>query len=134
MDIIKSTSKSSNSPRQPNTGRRSFMWKVGAGVSAVLAAAVPGIARTRINNDKSLKTKVDHLSKQVGMLEDENAIRSLHKAYESFLHNGKYEEVVNLFTDDAEVVFNGGIFKGKNRGVSRLYRENFNAGLTGRKM
>jgi len=132
MDTLKS--KSNEEPKQPNTGRRSFMWKVGAGMSAVLAAAVPGIARTRMDNDTSLKTKIDRLSKQMGMLEDENAIRSLHKTYESYLHNGKYEEVGNLFTDDAEVVFNGGIFKGKNKGVRRLYRDFFSTGFTGKKM
>jgi hypothetical protein len=110
------------------------MWKAGAALSAVLATAVPGMARTKMNNDTNLKTKIDRLTKQVGMLEDENTIRSLHKTYENNLDNGKYEEVVNLFTNDAEVIFNGGVFKGKNRGVHRLYTEHFSAGLTGKKI
>ena len=39
MDVtLKSLSK-------PNTGRRSFMWKTGAAVSAALASAVPGMAK-----------------------------------------------------------------------------------------
>ena len=129
-----SGSNTSNLQRNNDVGRRSFMWKVGAGMSAVLAAAVPGIAKTSINNDKSLKSRVDTLSKQVQRLEDENAIRNLYKAYEKFLHDGNYKEVVNLFTDDAEVVFNGGLFKGKNKGVHRFYCDFFNAGSTGRKM
>ena len=131
MDNLKSNL---NTQKHTDTGRRSFIWKVGAGMSAILATAVPSMAKTRISNDKSLKTRVERLSKQVGLLEDENAIRRLHKVYENYLDSGKYGEVVNLFTDDAEVIFNGGVFKGKNKGVHRLYAEQFSAGLTGKKM
>jgi hypothetical protein len=45
-----------------------------------------------------------------------------------------YEDVANLFTDEGEVVFNGGVFKGKRKGVRRLYCEHFRAGLTGKKI
>ena len=134
MNILKSKSKSGDSLKQPNTGRRSFIWKAGAAISAVLATAIPGIARTRIKKDTNLKANVERLSKQVGLLEDENAIRSLHRAYENYLDSGNYEEVVNFFADDAEVIFNGGVFKGKNSGVHRLYCDHFSAGLTGKKM
>jgi len=134
MNILKSKSKSGDSLKQPNTGRRSFIWKAGAAMSAVLVTAIPGIARTRINKDTNLKAKVERLSKQVGLLEDENAIRSLHRAYENYLDSGKYGEIVNFFSDEAEVIFNGGVFKGKNSGVHRLYCSHFSAGLTGKKM
>ena len=131
MNTLKSKS---NTQKGADSGRRSFMWKAGTAVSAVLAASIPGIARARTNSDKNLQTKIDSLSNQVEMLEDENAIRSLHKAHENFLHNGNYEGAVSLFTDDAEVVFNGGVFKGKDKGVYRLYCEFFNSGSTGKKM
>ena len=131
MDTLKSKS---DTQKGADRGRRSFMWKAGAAMSAVLATAVPGIARARVNNDKNLHTRIDSLSNQMGMMEAENAIRNLHKAYENFLHNGDYREVVNLFTDDAQVVFNGGVFKGKNKGIHRLYCEFFSAGSTGKKM
>jgi hypothetical protein len=134
MDILKRTSKFSDSPRQPNTGRRSFIWKIGAGMSAVLAFAVPGISKPRINPNTGLKARVDQLSNQLGILEDENAIRELHQAYETCLNNGMYEDVVNLFADDGEVVFNGGIFQGKRKGVRRLYCGHFSSGLTGKKI
>ena len=62
MDIRKSTSEPDNGSGQPNKGRRSFMWKAGAGLSAVLGAAVPGIAGARTNDDTKLKTRVDRLS------------------------------------------------------------------------
>jgi hypothetical protein len=74
------------------------------------------------------------LSGQIGILKDENMIRLLHQTYENFLDRGMYEEVVSLFTDDSEVVFNGGVFKGKRKGVNRLYCNRFRSGLTGKRI
>ena len=65
---------------------------------------------------------MDRLSNQLGILEDEKAIRTLHQTYETFLDSGRYEEVVGLFAEDAEVVFNGGVFKGKKRHFPALSR------------
>ena len=134
MNILKSKTESSDSLTQPNAERRSFIWKAGAAMSAVLATAVPGMARTGSEKDTDLKARVERLSKQVGLLEDENAIRSLHKAYENHLDKGEYKKVVSLFTDNAEVIFNGGIFTGKKSGIYRLYCSHFSAGFTGKKM
>ena len=74
MDTLKSES---NTREHADTGRRSFLWKVGAGMSAVLAATVPAVAKPLISNDKKLKTSVESLSKQVALLEDEKSIRKL---------------------------------------------------------
>ncbi|MBN1833999.1 MAG: nuclear transport factor 2 family protein [Deltaproteobacteria bacterium] len=134
MDIRKSESKLEESSGQPNKGRRSFLWKSGAGLSAVLAAVVPGVARARAQKDTNLKARFDSLSREVGILRDENRIRLLHQTYENLLDKGMYEEVVNLFTDDSEVVFNGGIFKGKKSGVYRLYCKHFRSGLSGKRI
>lgn len=134
MDIFKRAPKPDGSPEQPNTGRRSFIWKVGTGMSAVLAFAVPGMPKPGTDRDTELKTRVDQLSNQLGILEDENAIRELHKTYETCLNNGKYEDIVNLFTNNGEVAFNGGVFKGKEGGVHRLYFEHFSPGLTGKRI
>ena len=134
MDTRKSTSRPDDSSGHPNRARRSFMWKAGAGLSAVLAAIVPGIASARTKNDTKLKSMVDRLSGQIGILKDENKIRLLHQTYENLLDRGMYEEVVSLFTDDSEVVFNGGVFKGKKKGVNRLYCNRFRSGLTGKRI
>ncbi|MFC1495307.1 nuclear transport factor 2 family protein [Thermodesulfobacteriota bacterium] len=131
MNTLKSKS---NIQEEADRGRRSFIWKVGAGMSAVLAAAVPGMAKTRSGNDTGLKRKVNGLSKQVVMLEDQSTIHSLHRTYESLLDSGSYKEAVSLFTDDAEVIFNGGVFKGRNNGIRRLYEEQFSYGLTGKRI
>jgi hypothetical protein len=136
MAILKLNTGSNRSPKLPcnNPGRRSFIWKAGAAVSALLASATAAVSNPRVDHDAGLKDQIDQLSNQLRIHEDTNAIRALHQTYESYLDNGIYEEVVNLFTDDGEVVFNGGVFRGKNRGVRRLYCDHFRAGFTGKKI
>jgi hypothetical protein len=126
MDVLKSLSK-------PNTGRRSFLWKAGAAMSAAVAAAVPGMANHKPNQGDGKNAEADRLSHRLGILEDEKAVRTLHQTYETLLDSGKYEEIVGLFAEDTAVVFNGGVFKGKS-GISRLYGACFSAGLTGKKI
>jgi uncharacterized protein (TIGR02246 family) len=114
---------------KPNTGRRSFLWKAGAAMTAAAAAVVPGMAKSGAGKN----TEAEVLARKLGMLEDEKAIRVLHQTYEALLDSGNYEQVAGLFSEDAVVVFNGGVFKGVNS-VARLYRDHFSAGLTGRKL
>jgi hypothetical protein len=134
MDMAKFLSKPGKSAEQQNTGRRSFMWKAGAALSAALAYAVPSISAHRDNEGNGVDAEVDRLSNRVGILEDEKAIHKLHQAYEAFLDDGRYEAVVDLFTEDGEVVFNGGVFKGRKDGIARLYCDCFSSGLTGKKI
>jgi hypothetical protein len=103
-------------------------------MSAVLASAVAGVSKSSQDYDAGLKGEVDRLSNQIGCLEDAKGIRSLHQTYEACLDQGLYEEVVHLFADNGEVVFNGGIFVGKDKGVRRLYCDHFSEGRTGRKI
>ena len=109
--------------------RRSFMKKSGVALSGVLAAAVAGSA----NAAPSANTAGD-LELRLGMLEDANAVREVYRTYESALNQGRYEDALNLFAADSQVSFDGGIFTGKEKGVRRLYMENFRQGLTGKKI
>jgi hypothetical protein len=129
------TAKSSedNVRKQTDTGRRSFMWKVGAGMSAVLAATVTAVAKPVIGSDKKINSSVDSLSRQVALLQNEKSIRELHKTFEDMLDNMMYSEVLKMFTDNAVVIFNGGVFKGRH-GLERLFCGNFSSGMTGRRM
>jgi carotenoid cleavage dioxygenase len=102
-------------------------------MSAVVASAIAGISKQKVDPDAGLKNQLDHLSNRIGSLEDANAIRRLHQTFESRLDRGLYEEVASMFVDDAEVVYNGGLFKGKN-GIRRLYCDHFASGRTGRKI
>jgi hypothetical protein len=119
---------------QPNRGRRSFLKRTGAAVSAVLASAVAGVSKSSPDQAAGLNGEVERLANQVGCLEDANRIRSLHQTYESYLDKGMYDEVVGMFADEAEVVFNGGVFVGKDRGIRRLYCDHFSQGWTGKKI
>jgi len=134
MDTVKSISRPVRAPKQPNPGRRSYMWRMGAAVSAVLASAAPGKSVPGIHQDLDLKNRMNRLSNQLEMFEDERAVRRLHQTYESLLNGESYEEAVNLFTDDGEIIFNGGVFKGKSKGIRRLYKRRFKSGLTGRRI
>jgi hypothetical protein len=131
MATLKPTAETSNSP---NTGRRSFIWKTGAAMSAVAASAVAGFSKSGTDQNAGLQEQLDRLSAQVGILEDANAIRKLHQSYETYLDQGMYEEVANLFADNGEVYFNGGLFSGKDKGIRRLFQCHFAEGLTGKKI
>jgi hypothetical protein len=137
MVLLKSKAGTSSSPirpgaeqQTPNTGRRSVVWKVGAAMSAVVASAVAGVSNTWSDPYASFKDQVDRLSNQIGSLEDANAIRRMHQTFESYLDQGMYKEVVDMFSDDEEVVFNGGLFAGKNKGICHLYCDLFRSGRT----
>ncbi|HVS77343.1 MAG TPA: nuclear transport factor 2 family protein [Steroidobacteraceae bacterium] len=78
----------------------------------------------------ALRTEVERLSLALGRLEDVHAIRRLQHAYGYYLDKCLYDEVVDLFADDGEVRFMGGIFRGK-AGVQRLYCGRFRANFTG---
>jgi SnoaL-like domain len=114
--------------------RRSFIWKMSAGASAALASTVG------LNMTKAEASTRDNPVLRAAMLEEEMALRKFHQAFEQAMDKGLHEEVISMFaadvegTEDAEVVFNGGVFKRRNHGVSRLYRDRFPAGKTGRRM
>jgi hypothetical protein len=120
------TSLKSRTTESADNSRRSFVWKLGAGASAVLAS-VAGTARAET-------PKADNAPLRVALLEEEKVLRTLHHGFEQAMDKGRHEEVIAMFADDAEVVFNGGVFRQRSKGVSRLYRERFPSGKTGARM
>jgi len=78
---------------------------------------------------KALEEQVASLTRQVGLLEDANAIRRLQYAYGYFIDKCMYDETVDLFAEDGEVWFMNGIFKGRE-GVHRLYVGRFRKTFT----
>jgi hypothetical protein len=77
-----------------------------------------------------LERRIEQLTHQVGVLEDVHAIRRLQHAYGYYLDKCLYDEVVDLFADDGQVRFMGGVFIGK-AGLRRLYCDRFRANFTG---
>ncbi len=78
---------------------------------------------------KALKDRVEGLEHQLGVEQDINAIRRLQYTYGYLIDKSQYNEVVDLFSEDGEVWFLGGIYKGK-KGVRRLYIERFQTRFT----
>lgn len=108
-----------------DSGRRSFLWKI-AGASAALAPVVgPATAATGDADDPS---------RRAALLEEEKVLRELHHAFEQAMDKGLHEQVIGMFADDARVVFNGGVFIGRDLGVARLYRDHFASGKSGARM
>lgn len=77
----------------------------------------------------ALEQQVADLSRRLTVREDELDIRKLQHLYGYLIDKCMYNETVDLFTDDGEVRFFGGVWKGK-AGVRRLYVERFQARFT----
>lgn len=76
-----------------------------------------------------LEETVARLAHRVDVLEAELAVRRLQHQYGYYLDKCLYAEVVDLFSDDGEVVFCGGLYRGR-AGIRRLYIERFQARFT----
>jgi len=73
-----------------------------------------------------LESKLEDLEARLLVREDEQDIIKLQYLYGYLIDKCLYKETVELFTDDCEVRFFGGVFKGK-AGARRLYIERFQA-------
>ncbi|MGA8203380.1 MAG: nuclear transport factor 2 family protein, partial [Woeseiaceae bacterium] len=60
-----------------------------------------------------LEKRIEALERELGKQQDIEAVRRLQYAYGYFIDKSQYNEVVDLFADDGEVWFLGGIYKGK---------------------
>ena len=68
----------------------------------------------------ALTARIEKLEHELAIQQDIHQIRRLQYTYGYFIDKSQYHEVVDLFADDGEVWFLGGIFRGK-AGVRRLY-------------
>ena len=113
-----------------DNSRRSFVRKMGAGVSAALVSAAGSAGAA----PRMVEDPMSELELRALLLEEEKAIRQLHQAFEQAQDKALHDEVVGMFAEDAEVLFNGGLFRRRDHGVTRLYRERFREGRSGRRM
>lgn len=77
----------------------------------------------------ALEGKLADLERRLTVREDELDIRKLQHLYGYLIDKCMYNETVDLFTEDGEVRFFGGVWKGK-AGIRRLYVERFQARFT----
>ena len=66
--------------------------------------------------------RIAELEHRLGIVEDELAIRRLQHAYGYYLDKCYYDEVVDLFDEDGEVIFIGGVYKGTRRRRPAVHR------------
>jgi hypothetical protein len=81
------------------------------------------------SSDADLRAQVRALAERVGALEDQAAIRRLHFAYGYYMDVTRYDEVVQLFAQDGEVIFLSGVYRG-HESIARLYKGWFQAFFT----
>ena len=79
---------------------------------------------------QALEAQVERLSRQLARHDDIHAVRTLQFKYGYYLDACLYEQVVDLFADEAELKFLNGIYKGK-ASVRRLYCDWLRALWTG---
>ena len=77
----------------------------------------------------ALTARIEKLEHELALQQDIHQIRRVQYTYGYFIDKSQYNEVVDLFADDAEVWFLGGIYKGR-AGVRRLYIERFQTQFT----
>jgi len=71
-------------------------------------------------DDTSTRDELQHMQAERDAL-------ALQRRYQQALDARDMDAVLALFAEDAEVHYNGGIFRGRSEGVSRLYRGYFSA-------
>ena len=77
----------------------------------------------------ALEARLAALEHELGIQQDIEAIRKVQYTYGYFIDKSQYDETLDLFSDDAEVWFLGGVYKGK-AGLRRLYIERFRKTFT----
>jgi hypothetical protein len=77
----------------------------------------------------SLVTRIEKLEHELAIQQDIHQIRRIQYTYGYFIDKSQYNEVVDLFSDQGDVWFLGGIYRGK-AGVRRLYIERFQTQFT----
>ena len=68
----------------------------------------------------ALTARIEKLEHELAIQQDIHQIRRIQYTYGYFIDKTQYNEVVDLFAEDGDVWFLGGIYKGK-AGVRRLY-------------
>ncbi len=82
-----------------------------------------------MNEIASLVARIEKLEHELAIQQDIHQIRRLQYTYGYFIDKSQYNEVVELFSDQGEVWFMGGIYKRK-AGVRRLYIDRFQQQFT----
>ena len=84
----------------------------------VLAACAAGTVRA---DDSALEPRLDRLEAEVTAAEDLAAIKHLQRAYGYYVDKGMWEDVADLYADDAVANYPAGVYVGKDSIRAHLY-------------
>ncbi len=101
--------------KETGAARRAFLRTLGGGASMVLGSAATYAGTT----------DGDATRRELQQLHAEKAVIALQLRYQHALDARDMDAVLGLFAEDAEVRYNGGVFRGRSQGISRLYRGYF---------
>jgi hypothetical protein len=102
--------------------------------TGVVVSTVPAVAKSDKRSDSCIGIGAEDLSERIAFLEAEKSIVGLYQTYEALINEGIYDKISELFVTDGESVYNGGVFRGRDTGVNRLYNNRFRNGHTGKKI
>ena len=88
---------------------------------AALAISTGFVAAARAQTTATLEERLDHLEANVTAAEDLSAIKRLQRAYSYYVDKGMWEDVADLYTDDAVANYPAGVFIGKDSIRAHLY-------------
>jgi hypothetical protein len=77
----------------------------------------------------TLAARVEKLEHELAIQQDIHQIRRIQYTYGYFIDKSQYQECLDLFSDEGEVWFLGGVYKGK-AGLKRLYIDRFRGTFT----
>ncbi|HUN26882.1 MAG TPA: nuclear transport factor 2 family protein [Steroidobacteraceae bacterium] len=90
-------------------------------IAIVAAAGLPSATRAGAGGAVGLKTRLDRLEAEVTAGEDVLAIEKLQRAYGYYVDKGMWEDVAQLFTQDAVANYPAGVFIGWKSIREHLY-------------
>src|SRR5690606_3216222 len=96
-------------------------------LAALLALALVGVAQAQ----GSLEERLERLEAEVQRAEDVSALKRLQRAYGYYVDKGMWEDVADLFADDAVANYPAGVFIGMDSIRRHLYM-NVGGGEMGR--
>ena len=108
--------------KEINKSRRSFFLKGSAALGAGLVSAGAGAA-TLFDSSQN-RQQMSQLQQKLSNLEDKEVLEHLHLAFTTMLENRTFDEVTDLFTEDAVVELSGIRLTGK-AAVKKLFMEEY---------
>ena len=108
--------------KEVNKSRRAFFLKGTAALGAGLVSAGAGAA-TLFDSFQN-RQQMSQLQQKLSNLEDKEVLEHLHLAFTTMLENRTFDEVTDLFTEDAVVALSGIKLTGK-AAVKKLFMEEY---------